>query len=228
MAKILNGGGVAEIRGSQAGNTFSRNRGGAYLRNRVTPINPSTPAQQAVRSSLSELTTAWGVDLTQAQRDGWIAFAEAWPTTDVFGASIILTGLQMYTRQNMQLLQAGLDRIDTAPLNLDVEGLSTVEVEVDGAALNVTFTPAPLSEGNFVQVFATPPIQPGISFVKNRLRLIFTGADESASPADVAAEYVAAFGALPVVGQKCVIEARVISGVTGAVCTSLQATAIPE
>lgn len=227
MAKVLFGNGVAEMRGSQAGTTYSRNRGGSYTRNRVTPLNPQSARQQSVRNNMTELSTAWGVDLTQSQRDSWIAFAQAWPTTDVFGAVIVLTGLQMFTRQNMTLLQAGLPRIDTAPVNLDVESLLTLDVSaaIGTASLSVAFTPTPLGTGSHLQVFATPPLQPGISFAKNLLRLISTEDDETASPVNVWTQYVAEFGT-PVAGQKVIVQARVINEVNGTVSTPLNASAI--
>jgi hypothetical protein len=227
MAKVLFGQGVAEMRGSQAGQTYSRNRGGSYTRNRVTPLNPQSSRQQSVRSSMTELTTAWGVDLSQAQRDGWTAFAQAWPTTDVFGAVIVLTGLQMFVRQNMTLLQAGLPRIDDAPLNLDVQSLLTlsVTVAVGATTFDVDFTPTPLDAGSRFQLFVTPPIQPGISFVKNKLRLLITGVDATPSPIDAWADYVAMFGT-PVAGQKIAIEGRVINAVNGTVSTALGASTI--
>ena len=105
--KVKFGGGVAEARGSIAGTTFSRNKGGSYARQRVTPVNPQTAAQQAQRSRISELATHWGQTLTQAQRDGWVVFAENFPITDVFGDSLVLSGAQGYTRINSRLLAAG-------------------------------------------------------------------------------------------------------------------------
>lgn len=146
MAKLQFGGGVTEIRGSQAGNTWSRNRGGAYMRARVTPLNPQSSAQQDVRSSLSQLTTMWGVDLTQSQRDAWSSFAQAWPTTDVFGAVTVLSGLQMFVRQNMTLATAQQSLLLDPPINLDVEALTVLaaSAEVSSGSISLIFEPSPL------------------------------------------------------------------------------------
>ena len=228
MAKVLFGNGVAEIRGSQAGTTYSRNRGGAYTRNRVTPLNPQSSSQQLVRSSMSILTTAWGIDLTQAQRDAWTAFGLAWPTTDVFGASITLTGLQMYVRQNTTLLFAELPSIANAPINLDVEALLSLSavVDVSDASMDLTFTPDPLGATSFLQIYATPALSPGISYVKNKLRLITTQAAEEVSPVDAAAPWSDVFGSFPVAGQKIVFQARVLNGANGTFSTALQSDTI--
>lgn len=229
MAKIMFGGGVSEMRGSQAGNTFSRNRGGSYTRQRVTPLNPQSARQQSVRNSLLELSTAWGTVLTQSQRDAWTSFAASWPTTDVFGASIVLTGLQMYTRQNMTLLQAGLTRLDDPPADLDVESLLTMSIVADESSNNlvVTFTPTPVAATSHVQVFATPNLQPGISFAKNKLRLIHTSAAAGTSPITITTEYTDAFGSM-VTGKKVIVQARIIDDATGAVSVPLQASAIVQ
>lgn len=228
MAKILFGNGVAEIRGSQAGTTYSRNRGGAYTRNRVTPLNPQSSAQQAVRSAMSVLTTAWGIDLSQAQRDSWTAFGLAWPTTDVFGATTVLSGLQMYVRQNTPLIFAELPRIDDAPINLDVEALLSLSavVDVSAATMLLTFTPTPLAANSFLQIYATPLLSPGIAYVKNKLRLIATQDAAEASPVDAKVPWVDAFGTLPIAGQKIVFQARVLNGDNGTFSTALQAEAI--
>jgi hypothetical protein len=77
-------------------------------------------------------------------------------------------------------------------------------------------------------LWATPPIQPGISFVKNRLRLLLTDDAATVSPVSFADTYIEAFGALPVAGQKAVFQARVIDGATGATSVPLQSSLIPE
>lgn len=229
MAKILFGGGVAEMRGSQAGTTFSRNRGGAYTRNRVTPLNPQSARQQSVRNSMLELSTVWGTVLTQSQRDAWVAFANSWPTTDKFGASIVLSGLQMFSRQNMTLLQAGLTRLDDAPADLDVESLLTLSAVADVSSNNlvVTFTPTPLGASSHVQIFATPNLQPGIGYAKNKLRLIHTSAAAGTSPVTITTAYTNEFGAMQL-DKKVIVRARVINDDNGTVSVPLETACIVQ
>ncbi len=62
--------------GSVAGLTFSRNKGGNYLRGRAIPTNPNSPLQQAVRSIMSQLTANWLNVLTAIQRVAWETYAE--------------------------------------------------------------------------------------------------------------------------------------------------------
>ena len=53
MAKILMTAIVADIRNKLNGSVFSKNRYGAYVRTKVTPVNPQSTAQQNTRNNLS-------------------------------------------------------------------------------------------------------------------------------------------------------------------------------
>lgn len=222
MALVLFGNGVADMRGSVAGNTFSRNRGGAYIRNRVVPLNPGSNPQNHIRQSVSNFAKAWGATLTAAQRAAWTAFAAAWPVTNKLGATIVLTGEQMYVRLNTVIYNAGGAAIADPPANLTVGSLLTLSgTFVVGASATAVFTATPLSAGDRLQIFATAPLQPGIGFVRNRLRYITTMADATASPSTFYTPYIARFGQ-PLVGQQVVIECRVLRYLTGAVSQFLR------
>lgn len=224
MVKVRFGGGVADMRGSEGGRTYSRNRGGAYQRSRVAPLNPQTPRQQAQRQILSDVAKGWAGDLSQAQRDQWIAFAAANPITDVFGETLVLTGAQMYSRLNGRLLTAGLSGITTPPANLDVTALATATAtfDVGTGSVEVTFTPSPLPANHHLQVRATPAVGAGIAYIRNRLRfLVATGAAES-SPYDFESDWTSRFGTLPSAGQKVVALFNTISDVNGAVSTGIR------
>ena len=58
MALIKTGPAVAVISGSVGGTVFSRNKGGAYMRNRSIPVNPQSAAQVVVRAAMAFLTAA--------------------------------------------------------------------------------------------------------------------------------------------------------------------------
>jgi len=200
------------------------------MRQRVTPTNPNTTRQQSVRNNMTELTTAWSNDLTQAQRDAWTAYANAWPITDVFGAAIVLTGLQYYVKTNTVLLQAGEVRMDDAPADQNVESLTVVSASADvsNELIMVAFTPDPLGATSVLQVFATPAISPGISFVKNKLRLITSLTAAATSPVDVAVPWLETFGTFPAAGQKLVLQMRGLNTDNGVVSTPLSASLIVQ
>ena len=56
--------------GKVGGHVASHNRGGAYLRTKVTPVNPNTSYQAGVRNRLATIATSWK-GLTAAQRLNW-------------------------------------------------------------------------------------------------------------------------------------------------------------
>jgi len=89
---------MADLRGSMAGLTASRNKGGAYLRARVKPTNPNSEAQQEVRQAFALAVQGW-VALTAAQRAAWNAYAVATPITDSMGETIQNSGRAWYIAQ---------------------------------------------------------------------------------------------------------------------------------
>ncbi len=105
----------------------SHNKGGQYLRARVTPTGAvPTPYQSAVRNALSSLAAAWSSDLDPDQRSGWETYALNVTGTNRLGDSIQLSGINWYIACNTPRLQAGLDRVDDAPTTYDRGSISMV------------------------------------------------------------------------------------------------------
>lgn len=230
MARILPGGGVADIRGKDGGVVFSRNRGGNYIRRFVKPVNAQTARQLQVRASLSNAAKGWVQDLTQAQRDGWEAFAESNPITGKFGEQQLMTGSQAYIRLRVRAVEAGLNTLINAPADQQVEALTsaTLTAEAGPDSLSLAYTATPLGANDHLQVFASPPISAGITNANTRLRLVHTSAAAAASPADILLDYQAVFGSTGSAGQKIICRARVIRANNLAVSPGLEATAIVD
>jgi len=115
MATIKLGGGVTAIRGSMGGTTFSRNACGDYIRNRTKPVHPRSPLQNARRANLAYLAKYWSNDLTQQQRDDWIAYANATTWKNRLGDDITINGLAAFVRLNAFQLMIPSDVIPDAP-----------------------------------------------------------------------------------------------------------------
>lgn len=101
--------------GSAGGSVWSRNRYGAYVRNRSVPVNPNTDRQGVVRNSVKALTIAWQNTLTQAQRDAWDVYAKNVSWLNKLGQPVNLTGLNHYVRSNAPRALCSLARLDAAP-----------------------------------------------------------------------------------------------------------------
>lgn len=215
MAKILTTAIVADIRNKLNGSVFSKNRYGSYVRTKVTPVNPKTTDQQAVRNRLATNSSAWR-GLTDAQRAGWIAAAASFPTTDIFGNPKVLSGNALYVKFNNNLAGAGVAAISDAPLPVALPEvvLGAIAAAAGAGTFTVAFTPTPVPANIQILIECTSQVSAGISFVKNKYRSIQYVAAAGTSPANVAAAYIAKFGTL-VAGQKIFVRLTAISETTG-------------
>ena len=194
---------------SLAGQTSSRNRYGQYRRTRANPVNTNTSFQVAVRTRLTDLSTAYRA-LDASQRSGWIGLGSSMQRTDSLGQTYNLTGLQAYQSVNGILLAGGDDPVSDAPALNEPDPLSTITVTLTDAAFSIAFTPTPLDTGARLLVYASPQRSAGRAF-ESDFRLVYASAAALASPADVLASYSARFGA-PVAGNRVFVQVRVALG----------------
>ena len=131
----------ASASGSIGGTTFSRNRGGMYTRDRAVPVNPNSTNQQAVRSAMAQLTSAWSNVLTATQRAEWDLYAANVPLINPLGDPVNVTGLNMYVRSNVPRIRAGATRVDDGPTNFTLADLAPITLTATalGAQLSIAF-----------------------------------------------------------------------------------------
>lgn len=226
MAKVKFSALISEMRNKLNGSVFARNRGGAYLRNKVTPVNPQTAAQVLARARLTQFAQSWR-SLTQAQRDAWNAAVNQWTTTDVFGDVVTPSGNALYIRLNVNVAIAGGTALTTPPQPVGADALTDLSVAAAAGlgTFDVTFTPGPVPADHAMFLESTPMLSPGINNASAEFRRIDTLAPAEASPYDASASQIAKFGAL-VAGQKVFIRAKFINQLTGEVSQRLVASAI--
>lgn len=169
MALVRAGGGVSEISGSIGGTTFARNRGGAYARNRTTPLNPKSAAQTIVRAGFASLATRWATVLTGSQRDAWSEWAANVPVPNRLGEDRFLTGLQTYIKSNALLQLIGATLADNAPVSFTAGPTLEPVYAIDEAAQTYTVTNLggydPATDGIVGIVFSiSRPVNPGVNF----------------------------------------------------------------
>lgn len=90
----------SQVSGSVGGLTYAHAASTMYARARSLPTNPNTTRQVGIRGAVTALSARWNQVLTQAERDGWIAYANASPVTNKLGDPLTLSGQQMYIRCN--------------------------------------------------------------------------------------------------------------------------------
>lgn len=142
MSLIKFGGGVIQMSGSIAGNTFARNRFGNYVRARTKPVNPNSDKQAAVRAALSYLAEYWSSTLTAEQRTAWATYAAAVAMKNRLGEVVYLTGFNHFIRSNTELKRLGLTLVADGPTELSLptkDPTFAIAATADDQKIAITF-----------------------------------------------------------------------------------------
>lgn len=225
--KIKWGALVVDGRNKIGGQVASKNRSGAYMRNKVTPVNPQSSFQVAVRARLASISAAWRA-LTVAQRAAWNAAVADYRTTDIFGDIQNPSGFSLHQKLNSNLVNIGEAMLTEPPLPVAVPVFDTLSAAfANGAQTAVlTVTPAALPSGSVLIIRATPAISAGRSFVKSEFRQISVVTSVVAGSVNIATAYIAKFGAIGAPGSKIFVECVHVSTNTGQQSQPQQASAI--
>jgi hypothetical protein len=201
--------------GKIGGHVASKNRGGSYLRTKVTPANARTTFQSGVRALFTLLSQAWR-GLLDAQRIAWNAATPDYAKTDIFGDLRNPSGLNLFQKLNNNLQSIGVAILDDppAPASVDACVITSIGNSLTVPSFQLIFAPA-ISENIKVKVFATAPMSAGKSFVKSEYRLIEVLDDTNVSPYSLIAAYEAKFGNRGEAGQKIFVKLLPINVVTG-------------
>lgn len=220
MAKVLYGNGVADMRGSVAGNVFSRNANSAYIRNRTAPAQANSEAQQSVRGLFGTIARSWR-GLTEAQRASFVAQAQNYPFVNSLGQTFYLTGAQLFYKVNNAMQQIGQPAINTMVAPVEIIGIESVDLAFTispiafTATVNFTdgTTTVPAGQALVLQATAAQSLgkyRPKRPDFRN-IDVITTG---SAADINIIPLYTAVFG-VPEQGKKVFVQAYTVSLVTG-------------
>ena len=214
--------GIVDGRGKINGSVASKNRSGAYMRTKVTPVNRRTISQQAVRSTFGFVAQQWR-GLTEIQRKAWAAAVENFKNTDIFGDLKSPSGFNLFSKLNLPLINTTGGWNVNPPTAVEVPQvvLGEFSVNIETNLINLAVAANPLNTGGGILVVdATPSMSAGINFVKSQYRRIHhqvVADTASAVPVSLYDAYVTIFGE-PVLDQKVFIRAYYIAptGQTGA------------
>lgn len=224
--KIKWGALVTDGRNKIGGQVASKNRYGAYMRTKVTPVNPATAYQVNARQRFATLSAAWR-GLAAAQIIAWNNAVGDYARTDIFGDLRNPTGFNLYQRLNNSLVNVGVTALSSPPLPGSVTNFTSLSVAAASGAgtLTITFAAA-IAATEKILVFGTPAISPGISFVKSEFRQydVLTSADTS--PLSSETEYETKFGSIGAAGQKIFIKLVPVLVATGQQGLPIMASAI--
>lgn len=201
--------------GSMAGTTASHNRGGQYLRNRRSPVQPvGTGRRGIIKAAFGAASSAWS-SLSATNQAGWTSFASAHPITDALGQSITLTGHQMFVACATQLQNCGQPIPTVAPASATVGGVIPVTFTAVHAGA-ITLTPTGTGAAADFMLLAFSPIASGGVLSQKTFWQLTHIAGNVVAAQVVTAAYTAQFGA-PLAGQRIFYKVTPVNqyGVTG-------------
>lgn len=214
MALIRFGGGVVQMSGSIAGDTFARNRYGNYSRARTKPTNPNTENQQLVRAALAQLTERWSETVSSAQRAAWNLYGNSVTMKNRLGENIKLTGFNHYIRSNSFLARCNKTPVDAGPTNFSLPekdpafGISASE---GSQQINVAFDDSLAWDnetGGYLIYYQGVPQNPQRNFFAGPWQLLSFTAGETENP--VASPVVEAAVFAMAEGQRQWVFARIL------------------
>lgn len=191
---------VVDGRGKLGGHVASQNRGGSYLRTKVTPSNPQTTYQSGVRQLFGAISGAWS-GLSASAILAWNNAVDEWKSTNIFGDLKNPSGKALYQRLNQGAQLVGYGPIPLPPLKADLPTGVITNIAINITAGTIVTTGANTDPGSISMFFGTPAVSKGTTFVKNRLRWFFHDDSDGVTPSDVYDAYEARFGT-PVLGQR--------------------------
>lgn len=215
MAIYTPGPAVSSISGSIGGQTFSRNRGGQYIRRRAIPSLVSSPAAVNIKALLAAYSQAWQ-GLTSAQRNAWLEYARQTPVLNALGNSITRSGAQAYIACNTRIALAAGTAISVPPIVNAPDALTayTQTYDIGAGTFESTFTPTPIGATNFLWYRVAVVNSAGINYVTNLLRFVGVSAANQATGFDAQSIIESRWGSLTV-GQTVHIRLHVFDRATG-------------
>jgi len=213
---------MTDARGKLGGQVFSKNRGGSFVRTKVTPANPQTSSQSLARSRFALLNNRWN-ELTEEQRIAWNAIVGEYSRTDIFGDLRNPTGKNLFVGLNSNLIMTLQDvREDpTSPVALyDCVGATLGNVTNEEIVLNG----APVIDDQVYMVQSTSCVSAGIfNFTGKYKNIGIIGG--SATAQDLINEFLVKYG-IPIAGRKIAFNIKAISTITGQASSGVKLSAV--
>ena len=180
--KLVFGAVVTDGAGKTGGQVASHNKGGAYLRTKVSPINKQSSQQSRSRSVLGSLSKAWA-ELSPAQQLAWSSAALNYTGKKSGGAKGASTGKAMYVGCNARLSVASFALISSPVVPSSSNRIKSLVWSTAAHTLfRLNVTLYTFTAGIAYLVYGTPPLSSGTSFIRYLWK--FTGAYTPAGVTD--------------------------------------------
>ena len=221
IALLIKWSGIAVVDGRNkvGGTVFATGRGGAFARNKVTPINRRSASQSTARSLFAYFSQLWRT-LTDAQRATWNALAENVTYNNIFGDAKKWSGKALYQRLNINLAKLNFAANTSAPdIAEQAQGALGVNPSssVSGSNLfvNAVFTgiTSLVPADNQLYVSATRKLSPGVTAPSlsdfRNIDSIAPGSDTTSS--NMLSKYLLVFGSAPALGDNIWLQIKSVN-----------------
>lgn len=212
MAKCKFGMMMTDARGKLGGHVFTKNRSGAVIRTKVTPTNPKTDAQAGARSALGISSAQWS-NLSESQREAWIARAALQSKTNIFGDQYFASGKNLFVGVNANLASIGALAVDSPLADLGPGGIVFIDAYLTKTTQAFAIIPnINVADPDATLVYmVTKPLSAGTyNFSGKYVKLTSSRIDDLTDEAVLYNLYVAKFG-VPEVGKKIGVSLHTIS-----------------
>jgi len=169
MALIKTGAIVTQISGKVGGQTFGKGQSGAYIKNTGSYINKRSGIRDERKAVLTSVTGLWR-QLSDAQKNSWIALAPSFPYTNRVGDVSYYSGFNLFTKFNYNLQLDGQSPIPTAPTVSTVTPPTLVSVAVGSGTAKVTTDVS--STAGSAKIYCSKPLSPGNTQYRRSLRML--------------------------------------------------------
>jgi hypothetical protein len=208
---------LSDARASVGGATFSKNRGGNYIRAKVAPVQPRSVAQQTVRANLSVLAGMWK-SLSAADVAGWNTLAGTITLKDSLGNSYSPSGIDLFVGNNRNLSSIDEPVVEAPPAaSPGFEDILPLGPSATAGTPTFVITTglAAAPTGFKFLVRATTQSSTGVSyFTRSAYRVVASFAASAYASLNIESAYVAKFGPL-VAGSKIAVAVSLVEIASG-------------
>lgn len=216
---------MGTLSGKIAGNVYSRNNAGAYVRGWVRPVQPQSERQTQQTERISGLARSWGGDLTEDQRAAWATLAQLYTYPNRLGDPIKLNPNTLFVKVNAIRIVCGDTPLLDPPTDLSVAALESVVVSqcfIGDRELTFTISAA-LGASEKLYCRAALNVPESRNFVKNLYRLVEVSAAAAVNPVVI---NIPADLPVPAADMRCFFRLHRYNGETGALSPGYNVSAV--
>lgn len=152
------------------------------------------------RKAVVEASAYWG-EITQADRNSWIANSAVFPFKNRWGDPYTGSGFQVFMSINTKLLNSDEDMIPTIPLPGGIINSPAFTVDMDGSAGTVEVDIPAIPAGYTMSVGASRALSKGRKPQDSMFKVIHIFAPGDVGVFDLTEFWVGNFGPVPVAGN---------------------------